>query len=202
MLEQRSRMLRRSLDLDHVGIEFRHLHGFADQGIEVRGFFVNHGGQFPAQSVVEPLILRQGRRRRTNRRQRCTQFVGQRIDERRTQTLALARSLHARACLDRDGPRQGNPYLRAYGRGYFARQIRRPPCHRTHGAHPHHQRMSLKPLQRHNCRMRTARYLAQIRLEQFRQLSDRRHVLIPILHVQAQHSRARISSPPEPASRE
>ena len=108
----------------------------------------------------------------------------ERIDKGRPQPVAFTRSLRARSCLDGHGPRQGDSHLRRYGGCNFARQVCGPPCHRTYGAHPHHQRMGLKSILLGNCCVRAAGHLAQICFEELRQLCHCRHKLIPILHVQ------------------
>ncbi len=127
MLKQGARTIRFGMNLDRVGIQFRHLDRFADQRIQLRALFVDNRNQLEPRLIIQALGLAQGRYRRPYRRERCTKLVCHRVDQRRSQPFRFPQGIEPRRSLDCNRPRESDGHLGGESGGHFPRKIAPPP---------------------------------------------------------------------------
>ena len=139
-------MSRRRLHADDVRINLRHLHRFANQRIQARRLFVDHGSKLFTQGIVQTFILSKRRSSRSDCSQRSAKFMRQRIDKSSTQSVAFSRGLQPCASFDCHCTRKRNPNLRADRRGNFMSQAWWPPCERSNWPHADREHVSLEAL--------------------------------------------------------
>ncbi len=73
--------MRLQIELEHPGIELRHLRGLAHQAIQAVGLFVDDSQQFASALIVEGRARQQSRNAGLDGSQRRAEFVRHRIEQ-------------------------------------------------------------------------------------------------------------------------
>ena len=118
--------MRLQIELEHPGIELRHLRGLADQSVQAVGLFVDDGQQFASSLIVESGAGQQGRNAGLDGRQRSAELVRHGIEQSGSQALmfllgaVLAEGFKGASALDCQA-RQASQRIESFARQLVSR---------------------------------------------------------------------------------